>query len=85
MVGRYGDQIEEMSWAVNETLHTLRTLGLEKDTLVFFVSDHGPHREMCADGGEIGPFRGRYPIIRVLANISKPSLRNPLFFIGQFI
>ena len=61
--GEYGDQILEMSWAVNETLNVLGELGIESNTMVAFISDHGPHREMCAEGGSSGPFRGKFVII----------------------
>ena len=47
-----------MAWSVGEILDTLRQLGKEKETLAVFVSDHGPHREICLYGGETGHFRG---------------------------
>jgi len=40
--GRYGDVIEELDWSVGEVLTTLKTLGLDRNTLVAFMSDNGP-------------------------------------------
>src|SRR4029453_15532990 len=40
--GRYGDVIEELDWSVGEVLTTLKTLGLDRNTLVVFMSDNGP-------------------------------------------
>lgn len=57
--GEYGDNLNEMSWAVGEVLDTLRKLEIEKNTLVLFVSDHGGHIEICSDGGKNSPFRGK--------------------------
>ena len=42
-LGVYGDQVNEMSWAVGQILETVRKLGLEQDTLALFLSDNGPH------------------------------------------
>ncbi|XP_023933155.1 arylsulfatase-like isoform X1 [Lingula anatina] len=56
--GEYGDQINEMSWAVGEVMATLSTLALDEKTLVIFLSDHGPHREICKEGGSSGIFKG---------------------------
>ncbi|XP_071832350.1 arylsulfatase-like isoform X2 [Apostichopus japonicus] len=56
--GEYGDNLNEMSWAVGEILDTLRKLEIEKNTLVLFISDHGGHIEICSDGGKNSPFRG---------------------------
>jgi len=56
--GIYGDQVNEMSWAVGEVLNVLRELGIDRDTLVLFMSDHGPHREIGHEGGSTGPFAG---------------------------
>lgn len=56
--GEYGDNLNEMSWAVGEVLDTLVKLKLEKNTLVLFISDHGGHVELCSEGGKNSPFRG---------------------------
>jgi arylsulfatase A-like enzyme len=39
--GLFGDMIEEMDWSMGQVTATLRELGLEKNTLVFFTSDNG--------------------------------------------
>ena len=40
--GLYGDAIEEIDWATGQLLDTLKTLGLDDNTLVVFTSDNGP-------------------------------------------
>ena len=49
-----------MAWAVDQTLEAVRRLAVENDTMVVFVSDHGPHIEMCDEGGSVGPLRGEW-------------------------
>ena len=39
--GLLGDWIQEVDWSVGQILETLRTLGLDRRTLVLFVSDNG--------------------------------------------
>ena len=42
-------------------MQTLKRLGLDKNTIVFFASDNGPHQEGGADPdffNSYGPFRG---------------------------
>ena len=52
--GLYGDVVEELDWGVGEVLKTLKRLGLDRDTIVFFSSDNGPWYQ-----GSPGPLRGR--------------------------
>ena len=40
--GLYGDVIMEIDWSVGQILDTLKRLGLDEDTLVFYSSDNGP-------------------------------------------
>jgi len=47
-----------MAWAVGEVVSTLRDLDIENNTMVLFTSDHGPHVEMCNDGGSAGMLKG---------------------------
>jgi arylsulfatase A-like enzyme len=55
--GLYGDVIEEIDWSVGEVLKTLKQLGLDDNTLVFFCSDNGPWLAKGADGGCALPLR----------------------------
>ena len=52
--GLYGDVVEELDWAVGEVLKTVKRLGLDRDTIIFFSSDNGPWYQ-----GSPGPLRGR--------------------------
>jgi len=56
--GNYGDSINEMAWAVGRVVDTLRKEGIDKQTLILFQSDHGPHTEMCTAGGQTAAMRG---------------------------
>jgi len=55
--GAYGDNIEELDWSVGQILQTLKTLGVEDDTLVFFSSDNGPFLERGIEAGFCGRVR----------------------------
>nr|XP_054755183.1 arylsulfatase-like [Lytechinus pictus] len=56
--GDYGDNINEMSAAVGEVIDTLEAQGILNNTLVLFISDHGPQPEYCAQGGDPSIFKG---------------------------
>ena len=49
--GLYGDTIEEIDWSVGEILKTIKKLGLDDNTLVFFCSDNGPWLSKGEHGG----------------------------------
>ncbi len=54
--GAYGDVVEEMDARIGEVLQTLKDEGIDKSTIVIFMSDNGPQ------GGEKAqalPFRGK--------------------------
>lgn len=53
-LGRQGDAIEEIDWSVGEILNAVHRNGLDRDTSIFFTSDHGPWFQGCP-----GPRRGR--------------------------
>lgn len=61
--GIYGDQVNEMSWAVGQILDAVRELHIERDTLTLFTSDHGPHREIGFEGGSPGLFSGNVTLV----------------------
>ena len=54
MQSAYGEVVEEIDAIVGRLLAKLRTLGLERDTLVIFTSDNGPWYE-----GSTGALRDR--------------------------
>ncbi len=69
--GMYGDAVQEVDWSTGEIMRTLRSFGLEKNTLVVFTSDNGATHHMahepeevqrwyCADmtSGSNAPLRG---------------------------
>jgi arylsulfatase len=75
--GLYGDACEELDWSTGQILATLEKLGLEKNTLVLFLSDNGPWlsygnhggaakglregKTTCWEGGTRVPFIARWP------------------------
>ncbi|XP_077992422.1 arylsulfatase-like [Glandiceps talaboti] len=56
--GLYGDSVNELAWAVDEILQTVKSEGISRNTLVFFISDNGPHVELCEEGGSPGMLKG---------------------------
>ncbi|GBM89352.1 Steryl-sulfatase [Araneus ventricosus] len=57
--GRYGDNIEEMDWAVGQIMGKLESLGFRNNTFVYFSSDNGGHiEEIGADGQREGGYNG---------------------------
>jgi arylsulfatase len=52
--GLYGDVVQEIDWSVGQVLDSLKTNGLDRNTLVLFSSDNGPWYQ-----GSPGKLRGR--------------------------
>jgi arylsulfatase A-like enzyme len=55
--GLYGDVIMEIDWSVGEILKTLKQVGLDRDTLVIFISDNGPWLSYGDHAGSADPLR----------------------------
>jgi arylsulfatase len=55
--GLYGDVVQELDWSVGEVVKALRDAGVERDTLVMFLSDNGPFLSYGTHAGSSGPFR----------------------------
>jgi len=56
--GLYGDAVEEIDWSTGEIFKTIKKLGLDDNTLVFFCSDNGPWLSKGKNGGCALPLRG---------------------------
>ena len=56
--GVYGDVIQELDWGVGEVLKTLKTLGLDENTLVIYTSDNGGGIHYRTKGAVNKPLRG---------------------------
>jgi hypothetical protein len=56
--GFYGDNVEEMDWAVGQIMQTLRDEGVARNTITYFSSDNGPFLERGVEGGYAGVLRG---------------------------
>lgn len=56
--GLYGDVVTEIDWSVGQVLKTLKSLGLDKNTLVIFTSDNGPWLKKGDHGGSALPLKG---------------------------
>ena len=55
--GLYGDVIMEIDWSVGEILAALRRAGIDRNTLVIFLSDNGPWLSYGDHAGSAGPLR----------------------------
>jgi arylsulfatase len=55
--GLYGDAVEEVDWSVGEILAALKKHGIEKDTLIMFMSDNGPWLVYGNHAGSAFPLR----------------------------
>lgn len=55
--GLYGDVVEELDWSVGQILDTLKSEGLDENTIVVFTSDNGPWLIFGLHGGSAGLLR----------------------------
>jgi len=55
--GLYGDVVMEIDWSVGQILNTLKSHGLEDNTLVIFTSDNGPWLSYGNHAGSAGELR----------------------------
>lgn len=55
--GLYGDVLMELDWSVGQILAELKSLGLDKNTIVLFASDNGPWLNYGNHAGSSGGFR----------------------------
>jgi arylsulfatase A len=55
--GLFGDVVAEIDWSVGQVLDTLKSQGLDEQTLVFFSSDNGPWLSYGNHAGSAGPHR----------------------------
>ena len=55
--GLYGDVVEELDWGVGEVVKALRDNGVDRNTLVVFLSDNGPWLAKGPEGGSAGMLR----------------------------
>jgi len=89
--GLYGDVIQEVDWSVGEILATLKRLGLDRNTIVFFASDNGPwyqgspaalrgRKGWTYDGGVRVPFIARWPDRIPAGRVSSAPMATVDFF-----
>jgi len=55
--GMYGDVMMEVDWSVGEVLKALKRQGVDKDTLVIYISDNGPWLNFGNHAGSAEPLR----------------------------
>ncbi|MEL6976119.1 MAG: sulfatase, partial [Bacteroidota bacterium] len=55
--GLYGDVIMEIDWSVGQILETIKTLGIDDNTVVIFTSDNGPWLSYGEHAGSAHPLR----------------------------
>jgi arylsulfatase A-like enzyme len=82
---KYADSIVELDTRIGRIMEKLRSLGLDKNTLVFWTTDNGAWQDVYPDAGYT-PFRGtkgtvreggnRVPAIAIMPGKIKPGSRN---------
>ncbi|MFK7852259.1 MAG: sulfatase [Akkermansiaceae bacterium] len=56
--GLFGDVIAEIDWSVGEILKTIKSEGIDEQTIVIFTSDNGPWLIFGDHGGSAGALSG---------------------------
>lgn len=56
-LGMYGDVMMEIDWSIGEILKTLKSSGIENNTLIIFTSDNGPWLNYGSHAGSSGGLR----------------------------
>lgn len=82
---KFADSIVELDTRIGRIMDKLRSLGLDKNTLVFYTTDNGAWQDVYPDAGYT-PFRGtkgtvreggnRVPAIAVWPGKIKPAMKN---------
>jgi arylsulfatase len=82
---KYADSVVELDTRIGRIMDKLRSLGLDKNTLVFYTTDNGAWQDVYPDAGYT-PFRGtkgtvreggnRVPAIAVWPGKIKPQTKN---------
>lgn len=97
--GKYGDSVVELDFRTGEILKAIKNAGIEKNTIVVWISDNGATVTGTAidelHQGDNGPFRGELGdayegSIRTAGMIKwpgkiKPSVSNEMFSIHDFL
>ncbi|GAB3893503.1 sulfatase family protein [Spirosoma agri] len=55
--GLFGDVLMELDWSVGQVMQELKQQGIDKNTLVIFISDNGPWLNYGDHAGSAGGFR----------------------------
>lgn len=89
--GLYGDALAELDWSVGQVLDKLKSLDLDRRTIVYFTSDNGPFyggstgglrgmKGQCYEGGLRVPMIARYPGVIPEGKVSgEPAINMDLF------
>lgn len=56
--GIRGDVMEELDWSVGQILDKVKSCGIEENTIIILLSDHGPDLGMGQEAGSTGGLRG---------------------------
>lgn len=47
----FGDNVNDMAYATGKIMEIMKRYSLDEKTFQLFLSDHGPHRDICEAGG----------------------------------